>query len=74
MEINVFDLKKLVEKHDKTLYGNGERGVVTRISILEEFKLDMGTKLDRLNSALNWAIGLLIATLAGVIVDICVRK
>lgn len=68
--------KRKVDKlyHDAYLATGKPGSFVTRLHSLEEVKRDMGTKLDRLNNVLNWAIGLLIATLAGVVVDLCVRR
>jgi len=59
--------------HDLYLATGKPGSVITRLFMLERADLDMVEKIEQLTTVINRATWLLIATLAGVIVDIALK-
>jgi hypothetical protein len=68
-------LELRVAKHDRDLYeGNGKPAITIRLAELESYMNDSKDRLKSIDKKFSAIISLLLATLAGVIVDIATKR
>lgn len=59
-------VKHRVEGHSKTLYGNGQPGLVKRIDRMEATQIAQAESQEKQSRLLRWQVGLAVTILIGV--------